>query len=375
MQNQAAYQPSQKAPSLQVRDAPSPSSPSAGQLVIRNRAVAINPIDSLIQSRGNMMFTHLKYPFVLGYDMAGEVMQTGPGVTHVKPGDRVLAFSRGPEKDTNDPAQSAFQKYAIVNEDFVCRIPETVDFAHAATLPLAVMTAAAALYDSSQLGLKLPQLVSSSRKKSASTSKGTVLIWGGSTSVGCNAIQLAVASGYEVFTTASPKNHDLVCRLGATRVWDYKSPSVVDDIVAELKRRILVGAVSIGSGAAEKCIQIVGRCEGNRKIAMVTYPVPDKDPENFAVLRTVAIFLFSLVSYKIRGLLGGFKSNLVVISPILDNGIARTVMTEYLPEALAEGSFVCAPEPEIVGEGLEYIQEAFVRLRGGVSAKKLVVSL
>jgi NADPH:quinone reductase-like Zn-dependent oxidoreductase len=46
------------------------------------------------------------------------------------------------------------------------------------------------------------------------TSK-TLLVWGGSTSVGSNAIQLAVAAGYEVFTTASPKNFDYVKKLGA----------------------------------------------------------------------------------------------------------------------------------------------------------------
>jgi NADPH:quinone reductase-like Zn-dependent oxidoreductase len=44
-------------------------------IVVKNAAVAINPIDSLIQSRGDIMFTYLKYPFILGCDIAGEVVE------------------------------------------------------------------------------------------------------------------------------------------------------------------------------------------------------------------------------------------------------------------------------------------------------------
>lgn len=72
--NKAAWQPSQKASSLKVETAPY-TPPSRDMIVVKNAAVAINPIDSLIQFRGDIMFTYLKYPFILGCDTAGEVVE------------------------------------------------------------------------------------------------------------------------------------------------------------------------------------------------------------------------------------------------------------------------------------------------------------
>lgn len=69
----------------------------------------------------------------------------------------------------------------------------------------------------------------------------TVLIWGGSSSVGATAIQLAVASGLDVIATASSSNHAFIRSIGAREVFDYKSPSVIEDIVAILKYSELVG--------------------------------------------------------------------------------------------------------------------------------------
>ncbi|KAJ5239163.1 hypothetical protein N7468_003782 [Penicillium chermesinum] len=62
--NKGAYQSSQKAASFEVRDGPRPR-PGTGQVIIRNRAVALNLIDTWIQSRGNM-YTWLTFLFVLG---------------------------------------------------------------------------------------------------------------------------------------------------------------------------------------------------------------------------------------------------------------------------------------------------------------------
>lgn len=366
--NQAAFQPYQKAPCLQVKDAPYPHA-TEGQIIIRNAAVAINPIDTLIQSRGDIMYTYLNYPFVLGYDMAGEVVEVGKEVTRFKVGDRVLGFSRAADKANNDPAQGAFQRYAIVYENLASQIPLHVDYEHAATIPLALATAAAALFDMAQLGMQLP-----TEPRRPPTGK-TVIIWGGSTSVGCNAVQLAVAAGYEVFSTASPRNHEYLRKLGASQVWDYKSKTVVGDIIGALRGRTISGAVSIGSGAADKCMQIVEKCNGNKFVSMATFPVPEKEPQSLVFLRTAAMFASSLISYKVRGVVRGFQSNLVAVGPTLENGVARYIFADFLPKALDAGSFAPAPQPEVVGHGLEYIQKAFELLRKGVSAKKLVVTV
>ncbi len=83
-------------------------------------------------------------------------------------------------------------------------IPHTMSYEAAAVLPLALSTG---LFQTDQLALQYP---SATPKPTGQT----VLVWGGSTSVGSNAIQLAVAAGYEVITTSSPRNFDYVTKLG-----------------------------------------------------------------------------------------------------------------------------------------------------------------
>lgn len=366
--NKGAYQPSQGASALEVRDGTQPQ-PGSGQIVIRNHAVAINPVDMWIQSRGNIMYTWLKYPFVIGYDMAGEVAQVGKDVKHFKVGDRVLALSRAADQEINDSAHGAFQEYAVAYKDLTTPIPESLEYEQAATLPLGVATALTALFDDSQLGLQPPK---EPRQKATGE---TVIIWGGSTSVGCNAIQLAVAAGYEVFSTASPRNHEMLRKLGATKVWDYNSNTVDEHMVSALKGKKLVGAISIGAGAADKCISIVDKCQGRKFVSMVTFPVPQGDIQSFVLLRTVVPFLLAMISFKVRSIVKGFKYNFVAIGSSIKNGVAQQIFTDYLPKALEAGTFVPSPEPEVVGHGLENVQVAFELLRKGVSAKKLVVTL
>jgi len=365
--NKAAYQPAQKANTLEMRTAPY-TPPGEGKIVVKNAAVAINPIDWLIQSRGDIMFTHLKYPFVLGSDLAGKVVEVGKDVTRFRVGDRVLGFGRAAVKDVNDAAQGAFQNYTVIRADLASPIPSNMPYEKAAVLPLGISTAAAGLFEKSTLHLELPT------EPAPPFNGKTVIIWGGSTSVGCNAIQLAVAAGYEIFSTASPKNHEYLKTLGASQVFDYRSPTVAEDMIRTLKGKSIAGALSIGKGAAEKCIQVLDKSTcTNKFVAMATFPVPEKEPQSFVMLRTVIFFVSWLIAYKFKGLIKGIKSALVTIDA--NSGISKHIFVDFLPKALQKGSYVAAPEPEVTGRGLEAIQEAFDLQKRGVSAKKLVVSL
>uniref|UniRef100_A0A8H7TNU9 Enoyl reductase (ER) domain-containing protein n=1 Tax=Bionectria ochroleuca TaxID=29856 RepID=A0A8H7TNU9_BIOOC len=368
--NRAAFQPRRKASCIQVRDTPYPVA-GEGQLVVRTAAIAINPIDHLIQSRGDIMFTHIKYPFILGMDVSGEVVSVGNGVTRIRPGDRVFGLCRSTSAAVNDSAQGAFQSYTVLQEDLTSNITNSeISYPEASVFPLAMLTASSALFDRAQLGLYLP-------KQQARPSSGkAVIIWGGSSSVGCCAIQLAVAAGYEVYTTASTHNHALMQKLGATQAWDYQDTTVVQEMADELAGKNLVGAVAIGKGAAEKCMEVLVKCKAERKhVAMATFPVPDQEPGFLPVFQIMASFIAWTVAYKLRGLFNGVSSAFVDVEPTIGNGIAKYIFTEYLPKALESGSIIAAPEVQIVGEGLENIQEAMDTLRRGVSAKKLVVTL
>jgi len=85
-------------------------------------------------------------------------------------------------------------------------------------------------------------------------------MWGGTTSVGCNAIQLAVAAGYEAITTCSPANFECTKKLGAVQVFNYSSKTVVPDIIRAFKGKTTAGALAMGTGPAETCLDILPQC-------------------------------------------------------------------------------------------------------------------
>lgn len=206
--------------------------PGKDEVLIRNKALAINPVDWKIQDSGYFI---KDWPAVLGEDLAGTVEAVGDGVTSFKPGQRVLAHSQF--LAVQRPQAGSFSELVLVPQSAVAAIPDAISFEDASVLPLALSTAAAGLYqskDSGYLGLPLP---TASPKKS----NKTLLVWGGSSSVGTAAIQLAVASGVTVVTTCSGRNQQLVEKLGA-KYFDYNSPSIVGDLVAELGKGEFAGA-------------------------------------------------------------------------------------------------------------------------------------
>lgn len=349
---------------LQVKEAPYPT-PGPGEVVIRNRAVAINPIDWIQQDQGTAFaFGWIKYPFIFGNDVAGEVVALGDQVTGLKIGDRVTGPANAVDKKFNDPAYGAFQLYTIVLERNAARIPDKMSFEEASVLPLALSTAAAGLFEKDQLGLNYPKLDPKPTGK-------TVLIWGGSTSVGCNAIQLAVAAGYEVISTSSPRNFDLLKSLGASEVFDYNDRNVADKIVAAMKGRTSAGALAIGDNSTFRCLGVLGRCKGDKHIAMATFPVPAKAKN---ALHTMYSFVTAMASITAKSKLRGIKTSFVWGS-VAHSPVGKAVYVDFLSEALEAGRFRAAPEPMVVGEGLEEIQKAIDIQREGVSAKKVVVSL
>ena len=366
--NAAAWLP---AKGVKLEAGPAPyTAPGAGEIVVENRAVAINPVDWAIPLFGQMIFPWIKRPMVLGEDVAGVVVEVGPGVTRFKVGDRVVGHALGIKKEHNRPAEGAFQAYTVLVETMAAPIPDSLAFENAAVLPLGLSTAACGLFQKDYLGLRLPS------KNPAPTGK-TLLVWGGSTSVGSNAIQLAVAAGYEVFTTASPRNFDYCKKLGASRVFDYNDANVVPDLIGALSGKTIAGALAIGTGSSELCAAVVRACRGQKFVAIATYPVSFDQPlgQKVPMLATISRFLWSSLSFWLRTRPLGIRSKFVFGSSLVHSDVGRAVYADFLPRALAEKRFVAAPAAEVVGSGLGSIQAALDLQRKGVSAKKVVVTL
>lgn len=347
--------------------------PRPGEIVVRNHAVAINPVDWLTLSIGDVIFPWIKYPFVLGSDVAGEVVEVGEGVSRLKVGDRVLGHAVGLDKARNSPAEGAFQNYTVLLAHMTSPVPDRMAYTSAAVLPLGLSTAACGLFQKRQLGLGPPSA-------DAEPADKTVLVWGGSTSVGSNAIQLAKAAGYQVFTTASPKNFDLCKRLGAEKVFDYRSRAVVADIIAVLSGRRLAGALAIGLGSAGPCLDIVSACPGDKALSIASQSVSfDDAPEGAAriawLLPKVTRLMASNAVMMLKARRRGVRTGFIFGSSLLADDVGPLIYEDFLPGALAEGRYIAAPEPLIVGQGLAEVPAALDVQKRGVSARKVVVSL
>lgn len=365
--NTAAWQTKPKGTPLEVKSAPY-TSPQENEIVIKNGAVAINPVDWIIQDLGTMMFSWIKHPFILGYDTAGEVIEIGPNVTRFKVGDRVVGHANGSDQNYNNPAYSAFQTYTVLLVNAASPIPPTLSYESAAVLPLGLSTAATGLFQKDQLALQHPSNTPTPTGK-------TLLIWGGSTSVGCNAIQLAVAAGYEVITTCSPKNFAYMQQLGASRAFDYNSATVIADIIRAFNGKTTAGALSIGHGSADLCLDILNKCTGDKVLSMASYPIPSPPPKRCVLLALAASYISGMANIWVKSKMRGIRTAFIYGSTLLYNEVGTAVYVDYLPQALAEGTFVPAPEPHVVGKGLECIQAGYEMQKKGVSAKKIVVTL
>jgi len=347
--------------------------PQNGEVLVRNHALAINPVDWMIPLVGRRMFNWLRFPFVLGSDISGEVVAVGSGVTGIKVGDRVLAFGAGMCQSRNRASEGAFQLYSIVLPRLTTKIPDTLSFEAACVVPLGVMTAACGLFQKDALALELPTGNSHPRDE-------WVLLAGGATSVGCNAIQLAKAAGYSVVTTSSPKNFDYVKSLGADIVFDYNSRSLVHDIVAALKGKQVMGAMAIGSGSALTCMDVLAECQGHKFVANISAPVPFNTLQGNRISLPVLVQLGLMMLRSTLAMRGRTRRTGVIqkffdASSVVDNEIGPAIFCDYLIPALATGSFHPAPPPNVVGHSLHDVQKAFDVQRKGVSASKIVVAL
>jgi len=369
--NSAAWLTSPHA-QLEFADAPY-TRPDDDQIVVRAHALAVNPQDWITQVAANLTYRWLTYPTVLGSDVAGEVVEVGKDVTRFAVGDRVIGQAVGTDKDSNRASEGAFQRYAVILERLASPIPDSLSYEGASVLPLALSTASCGLFQQDYLGLHHPSA------DPAPTGE-TVLVWGGSTSAGSNAIQLAVAAGYDVITTASPRNFSFVKELGASEAFDYNSPTVIPDIISAFADRRLAGAIAFGTTAAPACVKIVASCEGNRFVAIATPPVSfdglaSENGRRRETARTVRRLISSNVALQLRSRPRGVRIKYIWGTSLKHNEVSHAIYRDFLPAALAEGRYRAAPAPRVIGDGLEYLQRALDIQREGVSAEKIVITI
>ncbi len=171
---------------------------SPKQLLVKVYCSSVNPIDWKIRKGMLKILTGNKFPMILGFDVAGEVVFIGSSVTRFKVGDAIYA-------QLDQRAFGTYAEYAAVSENIAAHKPENMTYEQAAAVPLAAMTALQALRDKGQL-----------------KTGHSVLINGASGGVGTFAVQIAkVLGATEITGVCSGQNSELVKSLGANRVIDY----------------------------------------------------------------------------------------------------------------------------------------------------------
>jgi NADPH:quinone reductase-like Zn-dependent oxidoreductase len=279
-------------------------------VLVRIHAAGVNPLDLKIRNGELKPLLPYKLPVVLGNDLAGVVVKTGPRVRRFAPGDAVYAK---PSQDR----MGTFAEYLALNEKDVALKPANVGMVEAAALPLVGLTAWQALVD--KAGLHPGQ---------------KVLIHAGSGGLGSIAIQLAKHLGATVATTTSTRNVDWVKALGADVVIDYKT----QDFTALLRDYDIV-LDTLGGQTLEQSLQVVK--PGGKVISVAGPPEPDFAREfgaNWFLIQAMRVLSFSVrrkakrrsVSYSFLFMTAS-GDQLRELGALVDSGAIRPIIDRQFP--------------------------------------------
>ncbi|MCF8226293.1 MAG: NAD(P)-dependent alcohol dehydrogenase [Bacteroidales bacterium] len=181
--------------------------PGKHGLLIKMKAVSVNPVDWKVRNGRLKFITGKKFPFVVGSELSGVIEQTGEGVLKFKKGDRVYALLgyRG----------GACAEYVAVKEKQAIGIPDEMSFEDASTIAIAGLAA----YQAFTIHYQVKP-------------GDEVLVNGGSGGVGSYAVQIAKILGARVTAVCSERNREYVTELGADEVINYREEDFRERISA-----------------------------------------------------------------------------------------------------------------------------------------------
>ncbi len=281
------------------------------EVLVEIHAAGVNALDSFIKKGDFKAFLPYKMPLILGHDVAGVVKKIGAKVSNFKPGDEVFAR-------VADHRIGTFAEYVAVDEADLARKPRNVSMTEAASIPLVGLTSFQALIESANL------------KKGQK-----VFIQAGSGGVGTFAIQLAKHLGALVATTTSRDNFDLVKRLGADVVIDYKT----EDFESVLKDYDVVLHSNRDSAILKKSLRILK--PGGKLISLVGPPTPEF--ASALKLPWYLKFVMWLLSFGVKSAAKRFDTEysflfmrangkqLGEITSLIESGIVKPVIDKVFP--------------------------------------------
>lgn len=234
---------------LKFTDVPIPDI-GIGQVLVRVSYAGVNPVDWKIREGYlEKLFPHA-FPLIPGWDMSGVIEAVDKSVTEFKPGDKVYSHIQP------RPIQyGTYAEFTPADASAVSHMPSNLDFAEAASIPLAMLTAWQALVEIAEL------------KKGEN-----ILVCAGAGGVGGFAIQIAKYIGANVLTTASASNHDYVQTLGADIAIDYNAEDINAEIYKFVNNGVDVVFDCTGVTDVEENISYVRKGGGGRYITICGQP-------------------------------------------------------------------------------------------------------
>lgn len=280
-------------------------------------AAGVNPVDWKMRGFDLLGLAHAVVgpsgPFVPGIDFAGHVVEVGAAVTELGLGDPVVGAT-----DFSRRQRGSYARTVQVRADQVAALPPGVPLDEAACLPVAGVTAWAALFDRGTL---------------AQRAEPRVLVLGASGGVGHLAVQLARDAGAAVVGVCSARNAALVRGLGAVPV-DYGAGDPLEAAAPHGPFDVVVDAVGSRSYPIRRCLAVL-RDDGAHVLIMPR-------PADYARLAT---------SRRVSTVLGrATGANLAPLVERLATGRLRVAIAERVPFDEAERAHQLSREGRVVGK-------------------------
>jgi NADPH:quinone reductase-like Zn-dependent oxidoreductase len=275
--------------------------PGPGEILVKVEAAGVGPWDGWIRAGKSALPQPL--PLILGSDLSGEIVATGPGVSELRVGEQVYGV-------TNPQFIGAYAEYALASAAMVSSKPTSLTYIEAASVPVIAVTAWQALFDQAQL--KAGQ---------------TVVIHGAAGNVGSYAVQLARRAGLQTIATVATDDIAFVRDLGANTVIDYRTQRFEEeardaDAVIDL----------VGGETQNRSFQVLRR--GGKLISAVSRP-----DQHLAERQGVeaAFFLVNVTSQylaEIAGLIDGGKlrTRVGAVLPLADAREAHFMLERVRPQ-------------------------------------------
>jgi len=306
--------------------------PKAGELLIKIKATAFNPID--YQMRLGRRESHMMNSPVLGRELSGIVEEIGEDVKNFKPGDEIYAASG------SSGSNGSYAEYMALTEKKVALKPKNLTFEQAAAIPSAGLTA---FQTFNRLKIK---------------SKESVFITGGSGAVGSFLIKLLKSNHIDQIVTIAGnlKSIEAIRAMGLAdrQILDYKDPGLETLLLKSNNNMDFDFAVDIvGNKSSETAAAVL---KVNGVYADITFLGTEKTRE-ILFDKGAEIFNISNYAYTLNENLDWYRRNLMEITNLIERGTIN------------------GPAVNILGEfSLETVQQAhYIMEKNLVKGKKLVM--